>query len=834
VAKFERLDKKLQIIYCNLLCDSAQFKDFFTYIDFKKEEHNLAKTIGKFFAGKICEEADLEKLIKGSPVELAYAIAQIDVLLEDNASITPPWVLKAFPRVENILQILKGRNCGICSYCKHSLDIHRAFKRWFGHSAFRTYDGEPLQEIAVQKAVDGESLLVVFPTGGGKSIAFQLPAFMQGENERGLTVVISPLQSLQKDQVDNLESKHNITAAVRLDGSLDPIERSKSIERAEGGGNENVKLASLLYISPESLRSKSIERLLIKRNVVRFVIDEAHCFSAWGQDFRTDYLYIAEFIKNLQEIKGNNRRIPVSCFTATAKQEVVADIIKYFEDNLNLKLATVVSNSARKNLAYHAVHVKDDAEKMQKLRDLLSEYKCPTIIYVSFPHQATGLAKALVDIGIDAISYHGKMDKKDRIRNQDAFTKGECNIIVATKAFGMGVDKDNVGLVVHYNISTSLEDYVQEAGRAGRDAKLNAVCYALFNDEDINKHFTFLNQIKITQQEIDQIWRAIKRLTDKRRQITASPREIAIEAGWNAEKEDEIGTRVATSVNALEQARFLKRGQNMLKIYANSILAKSMTEASERIEESTVFDNDKQKEEARRVMSRLFKTRAKGGRDADENNEHIDYIADREQLDTEKVVRIVTKLREERILEDSKDLYAFLLKDAGAQAKIILETHKNTESFLCRFLEENEEELAAEKRFNKKEINSMLQEECGNASIAHLSRIMNFYDIKRLVKQTKDENKDYVLLKPYLPIAEIKEKSEKRLRIAFFIIRYLYNKIPRIIKDDSDTKVEFSVLELKDGFNHEHQMFNEEVDAIEIEDALYAAHKTNRRRCQFY
>lgn len=137
---------------------------------------------------------------------------------------------------------------------------------------------------------------------------------------------------------------------MRLDGSLDPIERQKMIERVESGS------ASLLYISPESLRSRSLEKLLTKRNIVRFVIDEAHCFSAWGQDFRTDYLYIADFIKNLQKIKGNSKNIPVFCFTATAKQEVIADIIKYFMDNLNLELEKVVSSAGRKNLTYHAIH----------------------------------------------------------------------------------------------------------------------------------------------------------------------------------------------------------------------------------------------------------------------------------------------------------------------------------------------------------------------------------------------------------------------------------------------------------------------------------------------
>jgi len=177
-------------------------------------------------------------------------------------------------------------------------DIHKWLKTFFGYPGFRKFSGDEisLQEVAAQAAVDGKSLLAVFPTGGGKSITFQLPALMAGRATHGLTVVISPLQSLMKDQVDNLVEK-GIEGAVTINGMMNPIERADAIERVKNGK------ASLLYISPEQLRSKTIERLLMSRNIVRFVIDEAHCFSAWGQDFRVDYLYIGDFIRKLQKDK---------------------------------------------------------------------------------------------------------------------------------------------------------------------------------------------------------------------------------------------------------------------------------------------------------------------------------------------------------------------------------------------------------------------------------------------------------------------------------------------------------------------------------------------------
>jgi ATP-dependent DNA helicase RecQ len=174
-------------------------------------------------------------------------------------------VLKNYPEVERIMFRLRNKPCvSGCVYCNNALDIHKGLKRLFGFDSFRTYGGEPLQEKAVKAAVDNKSILAVFPTGGGKSITFQVPALMSGESSKGLTVVISPLQSLMKDQVDNLE-KIGITEAVTINGLLDPIERAKSFERVEDGS------ASILYISPESLRSRTIERLILGRKIVRFV-----------------------------------------------------------------------------------------------------------------------------------------------------------------------------------------------------------------------------------------------------------------------------------------------------------------------------------------------------------------------------------------------------------------------------------------------------------------------------------------------------------------------------------------------------------------------------------
>ena len=315
-------------------------------------------------------------MIDKYPIELAYSLALINC--QDKYSITPPWVVKTYPAIEKINRLLRSQPClQGCAYCDLSLDAVKGLKEYFGFSSFKNYEGKPLQEEAARSALRGKSLLAIFPTGGGKSVAFQVPALMEGNNVKGLTVVISPLQSLMKDQVDNLEDKH-ITSAVTINGLLDPIERQKSCEQVQDGS------AQLLYISPESLRSKTIESLLSGRNVVRFVIDEAHCFSTWGQDFRVDYLYIGDFIKSLQEKKNLETPIPVSCFTATANRQVIQDIEKYFQDKLGLTLELFRSTASRKNLNYRVFEKNNEEEKYSFIRDLIeTKENGPIIIYVS-------------------------------------------------------------------------------------------------------------------------------------------------------------------------------------------------------------------------------------------------------------------------------------------------------------------------------------------------------------------------------------------------------------------------------------------------------------------
>ena len=622
-----------------------------------------------------------------------------------------------------------------------------------------------------------------------------------------MTVVISPLQSLMKDQTDNLEKQHNITNAVTINGALDPIDRAKAFERVEEGS------ASILYISPESLRSKPIESLLLGRNVVRFVIDEAHCFSSWGHDFRVEYLYIGDFIKNLQEKKGLRHSIPVSCFTATAKPGVIADIQEHFNNKLSLELKEFRASSARINLSYHIIPEDGGDDKNYKLRQLISDNRCPTIIYVSTTYRTTVIADILTGWGFPAIPYHGKMDKQIRVMNQDAFISGEVDIIVATTAFGMGVDKKDVGMVIHYDISNSLENYAQEAGRAGRDERIRADCYVLFVEEDLDKHFILLNQTKLSRKEIQQVWMALKALMTPRTHITQSALEIARKAGWDDSVPD-IEMRVTTAINALEQSGFVRRGQNMPRIFADSILVKNMEEARARIDKSSRFD-DTSREQAIRIIGSMISSKRKAIARGEDGESRVDYISDRLGIVKKDVIRAIGLLREERILADAKDLVAYMKStEKGTRLKTKLSDHRNIEIFLLDTIDDEE------KTYNIKEMNEALQLQFPKTSINRLHTILNYFEIKRYIKRTREKNKDYVTIKPYSMLAEIQPGIEKRHRIAEVILDYLSSKARNTTENgDVDVTIEFSVLELKEEFNR--NLHNEKAKGEEIEDALY-------------
>ena len=820
IAAWNQLSYNRQEIYYQLLHETDQFRGFFNYTGYTSNfqrsflgrilrvQPEWTQLILKEFDGKICIHADFEALVRQYPIELAYCLAVIGA--DDIFSITPAWVIRNFPQVVNVMNLLCNTSCDDCDYCRNRLDAHSGLKEFFGYDKFRTFDGVPMQQQAVESAIRGESLLTIFPTGGGKSLTFQLPALMAGRNTHGLTVVISPLQSLMKDQVDNLAAR-GVSEAVTINGLLDPIERATAIQQVTDG------MANLLYIAPEMLRSKTIERLLLSRNVVRFVIDEAHCFSAWGHDFRVDYLYIGDFIRELQEKKHLERPIAVSCFTATAKQKVISDICDYFREKLGLELKVFAANAERKNLRYSVLHADTPDEKYNLLRSLILGHNCPSIVYVSRTRRTHELAQHLVSDGIHALPFNGKMEAAEKVKNQNAFMSGEAQVIVATSAFGMGVDKKDIGLVVHYNISDSLENYVQEAGRAGRDPQMQAECYVLYADSDLDKHFILLNQTKLSISEIQQVWKAIKDLTAKRDKVSCSPLDIARQAGWGEDVED-IETRVKAAIAALEDAGFIQRGSNSPHIFATGISVKNMDEARHKLTISPLFD-EQSREEAARIIKSLISARATAEGRGAEAESRVDYLADILGMSKATVIRNINLMRQDGLLADSRDMQAWISKSTSQRNFDII---IKLEQFLLQRL------TGEAQRINYKELNEEAQKAgLTYSNVKRLRMLFHFLSLKGYVHKHEHGFNDSVSVRLQTTREVTMKRFERRVDICRFIVDTL--NVGRDASKDM-TIVNFSIVEVLQQFiaSRQEALFDEQEkpSIADIEEALLYLTKT--------
>lgn len=807
-AAWRQLPQEKRTIFAALLRDKEEFAGFVEIVEDESEEdlsvETLCVLIKHGYKGKICENSDFGALINSHPIELAYALALVDT--SDHRSITPSWVLKNYPAVEYVVRQLRHTRCSDgCSYCNSQLDVHQNLKAFFGFDQFRIYEGEPLQENAARAAVAGKSLLAIFPTGGGKSLTFQLPALMEGRSVHGLTVVISPLQSLMKDQVDNLADR-GITDAVTINGLLDPITRSLAIQRVLDGD------ASLLYIAPEMLRSNTIERILLARHVVRFVIDEAHCFSSWGQDFRVDYLYIGKFIRQYQEKKRLASPIPVSCFTATAKQKVVQDICDYFQETLGLKLELFASNASRTNLRYSVIHADTDDDKYQKLRGLIAESDCPTIVYVSRTKRTKELAQKLSRDGYKALPFNGKMDAEEKVANQEAFMNDQVRIIVATSAFGMGVDKSDVGLVVHYDISDSLENYVQEAGRAGRDPHLSARCYVLYSDNDLDKHFILLNQTKLSISEIQQVWKAVKELTRHREKVCSSALEIARKAGWDDSVSD-IETRVRTAISALEQGGYLERGNNVPHVYATGITVKNMDEARKRIAESVLFESEDVEKAVRIIKSLISQKNIAKAQDG-EAESRIDYLADILGLTKAEVVSSVERMRQEGILADTKDISAFLIDgDTERKSRNLLDKFVRLEQYILERIPDESLKISC-KQLNDDAVNDGI----ATSREKDIRTLLYFLTIKGYIRKKEDGAHNMEVTRKADREATL-ARFQKRVDVSRFVVEWLYNLAQeRARVDGKAVAVQFSVVELLKGMRQKRNLLFGSFSDLQLED----------------
>jgi len=335
-------------------------------------------------------------------------------------------------------------------------ELKELLKLHYGFSSFRLG-----QEQVIDNILSGKSTLVIMPTGGGKSLCYQLPALVLD----GVTMVISPLIALMKDQVDALK-KIGIPATF-INSSLSQVETSQRIEEVKSGSYK------LLYIAPERFYSQEFVKALENIKVSLFAVDEAHCISQWGHDFRPSYLKLKQIIETVA-------KPPVLALTATATPEVRVDIIK----QLGLvSPESVITGFARPNLQFGVIQANDSRKPQFVLDTIAGLADGSGIIYVGTRARADDLLQILLENNIEAVGYHAGMENQDRKWVQENFMKGKAKVIVATNAFGLGIDKSDIRFVIHYDMPGTIEAYYQEAGRAGRDGKIS-FCLLLYSSRD--------------------------------------------------------------------------------------------------------------------------------------------------------------------------------------------------------------------------------------------------------------------------------------------------------------------------------------------------------------
>lgn len=540
--------------------------------------HRLVERFQSLTSGRVCPNqvsAHLPRILKYDALRPAAAYTLAWILVAGTESVLPRWAHHRFPEAERFIRKVRSTPCGQkCSWCVENHDLTKQLKEIFKFDAFRptpaTPSGDSLQEQLATRGMNGVPVLGIMPTGGGKSVCYQLPAIVGNHQTGDLTVVISPLQALMKDQVEGLNRKADAYSfAGTLNGTQTFLERGDTLERIRLGHY------ALLYVSPEQLRNTSFNRAIRQRRIRCWVFDEAHCISQWGHDFRPDYLYAARFIREFSE-EENVPPAPVACFTATAKQDVIDDIRSHFKKGLRQELEVLSSSDINRPELTYMVEECPAERKETRIHELLSKalrspgnkHSGAAIIYASTRARTEKIAAYLQEKDWGADYFHAGREPPDKTRVQRSFLAGETPVIVATNAFGMGIDKPDVRIVIHADIPGSIESYLQEAGRAGRDGD-PAQCVLLYNEEDLERQFWLGSQNEIKMRDIAQILRAIRKCrrpgTDE---VVVSPGEL-LRSAENVfiGNEQDAHTRVKVAISWLERAGFLVRDENLTRLF---------------------------------------------------------------------------------------------------------------------------------------------------------------------------------------------------------------------------------------------------------------------------
>jgi ATP-dependent DNA helicase RecQ len=670
--------------------NAAGFDEFFSSVRGKKRpsrKEAIEATIAQL-AGNSCRTfsnyliADFDQ----HSWSLAFALAWISVAGENSAM--PPWVRHQFPKAGQLVRSLRDANCQApeCEWCSENHDPVSQLRRWFGYDGFRPLpkgpNGQPLQQVIVEAAMRGEHSLGILPTGTGKSICYQLPALSRYEKTGALTVVISPLVALMEDQVRGLELR-GVSSCKSINSLLSMPERSDALDKIRLGE------VSILIISPEQLRSSTVRKVLAQREICMWVLDEAHCISKWGHDFRPDYRYIARFI---HEQSCGIPTAPILCLTATAKPDVIREISDYFKEKVDVSLNIFNGGSERQSLDFMLMET-TPFEKQSRVYQVIEQY-LPSgtdggaIVYCSTRNATEEMAEFLNHKGMPSGFYHAGLQPDRKRETQENFLSGELRTIAATNAFGMGIDKPDIRLVVHADIPGSLENYLQEAGRAGRDGD-DAHCILLYTKEDVERQFSMSARSRLTKPEISAILKAISRLDRKGRyggHIVATSGEILhLEETGSFERDSATDdTRVRTAISWLEESGLLKRDENRVSIFPSSLRIRSIEEARRKIERANLFV------EYRKQLLEIVRTLI----DADpDDGVTTDELMGISGLSAEKVRKALHDLEQIGIASNDTALTAFVNVSVPRASKKVFQEAADLEEALISHMREQTPDL---------------------------------------------------------------------------------------------------------------------------------------------
>lgn len=764
---------------------------------------------------------------------IAYTLAWLTVAGAN--SVLPPWVGKRFPLTASLLRQLRDIPCQDphCAYCQEAHNPRRNLMSYFAYDSFRPKPAAPaggsLQEHIVNYAAGDQPLFATLPTGGGKSLCFQLPALMRYARRGLLTIVISPLQALMSDQVYNLTNKTGTNLAGAISGMLTLPERGEVLERVRLGD------IAILYISPEQLRNPSLINTISQREIGAYIFDEAHCLSKWGHDFRTDYLYAARFIKEFS-LQQHTHIPPVQCFTATAKKDVRDEILNYFKRELGQKLAIFEGGHQRNNLAYD-IYPANKAEKYPSINDILHQVLdndgC-AIIYCSTRQGSEELADYLVTEDWQAEAFHAGLTVAAKQTVHDNFTKGISRIICATSAFGMGIDKDDVRLVIHADIPSSLESYLQEAGRAGRD-QMNAQCILIYDENDIETQFRLSSLSQLQHWDIVQILRELRRgKKNKHNETVLTAGELLrqgdIEASFDVNDRN-AETKVRAAISWLERAGFLQRNENANQVFQGRPLVRDMIEAQKKIAGLKLPHRQEQRWLA--ILEALMNREPSAGFSADELAELSSFTREEgldndNETEAQRVIRTLHDMAAQGIISKELILSAFVRHKVQMSSRRIMADIFTIEQEMLAIMEEEAPISDADNwhYLSLRKLNQAIINRGHNCSPEILRNILTSlaHDGKGLAAQQgslkfRAAGQDNYRVKLQRDWASIKNTALLRRQISQCILQIIIKKIPADSPGGASLLVEFSMEEIVSALQHD--MFL----AAQVHDHLAAAER---------